>query len=70
MFFFETARLAAVAKADRWTAGQAVRLDTTPEVILDAVRRGWLPDDIEATRSKYALEGNPPELEGATQHFH
>lgn len=35
-----------------------------PEVILEAVRRAWLPEDIESVSSKYALEGNPPPLEG------
>ena len=49
--------------AERWTAGQAARLNTTPEVILDAVRRGWLSEQIEGVSSKYALEGHPPPLE-------
>ena len=40
------------------------RLDTTPEEILEAVRRGWLPEQVEGVESKYALEGNPPELVG------
>jgi hypothetical protein len=33
------------------------RLQTTPEEILDAVLRGWLPEQIEVVSSKYALEG-------------
>ncbi len=28
--------------------------------ILEAVRRGWLPEDIEGVSSKFALEDNPP----------
>ena len=53
----EAARKAAVAKAERWTELQAARLDTSPEVILEAIRRGpWLPDQIEGVSSKYALE--------------
>ena len=50
--------------AERWTAGQAARLQTMPEAILKAIRRGpWLPDQIEGVESKYALEGNPPPIE-------
>ncbi len=57
----EAARVAAVAKAEGWTIGQAARLDTTPEAILEAIRRGpWLPAHIEVTESKYALEDDPP----------
>ena len=39
-------------------------MNTTPEVILEAVRRGWLPEQIEKVSSKYALEAHPPPLEG------
>ncbi len=61
----EALRTAAVEKGERWTAGQAARLDTSPEVILEAIRRGpWLPEQIEQVRSKYALESGPPQLEG------
>ncbi len=43
MFVNEAARTAAVAMAERWTDRQAWRLNTTPEVILEAVReRAWL----------------------------
>ncbi len=38
-------------------------LQTMPEVILETVRRGWLPEQIEGVSSKYALEGHPPPLE-------
>ncbi len=38
-------------------------MQTSPEEILEAVRRGWLPEDIEGVSSKYALEGSPPPLE-------
>ncbi len=55
----EQARAAAVEKARRWTAGQAARLDTSPEEILAAVRRGWLPENIEEGTSKYQLEDGP-----------
>ncbi len=64
-YYDETARLAAIAKAERWTDWQAWRLNTTPEVILEAVReRAWLPEQIEGVSSKYALEDDPPPLEG------
>ena len=55
-FYNEDARLAAVARAERWTARQAARLDTSPETILEAIRRAWLPEDIEGVSSKYRLE--------------
>ncbi len=60
IFYVERERLAAVAKAERWTAGQAARLGTSPDEILEVVRRGWLPEQIEGVSSKYAVEGNPP----------
>ncbi len=61
----EQLRVSAVEKARRWTINQAARLDTSPEVILEAIRRGpWLPEQIEGVESKYALEGIPPELVG------
>ena len=61
----EAARVAAVQKARRWTAGQAARLNTSPVAILEAIRRGpWLPEQLEQVRSKYALEDHPPPLEG------
>ena len=61
----EAPRVEARRRAERWTAHQAARLHTTPENILEAIReRAWLPEDIEGVSSKYALEGNPPELVG------
>ena len=51
-------------RAGPWLAAAGTRLDTTPETILETVRRGWLPEQIEAVSSKYRLEGNPPELVG------
>ncbi len=60
----EQARKAAVAKADAWTLGQAARLEVMPKEILEAVRRGWLPENIAAARTKYALEDDPPQLQG------
>ena len=63
IFYVERERQSAVARAERWTAGQTARLNTTPEVILEIVRRGWLPEQIEGVSSKYALEYRPPPLE-------
>ncbi len=62
----EQLRQSAVAKAERWTAAQAARLDTLPEAILETVLRGWLPEQIEAVTSRYALEDHPPPLEVST----
>ncbi len=65
MAYNNPARTAAVAKAERWTDRQAWRLNTTPEVILEAVReRAWLPEQIEGVSSRYALEDHPPSLAG------
>ena len=37
-------------------------------MILEVIRdRVWLPEDIEAISSKYALEGHPPPLEGVPE---
>lgn len=58
--YSEAERTAAVAKASRWTARQAIRLCTSPEEILAAVRRGWLPELLEQATSRYQLENNPP----------
>ena len=57
----EAARKAAVQKGDAWTLGQAARLEVMPKEILAAVRRGWLPENIESVSSKYHLEDNPPQ---------
>ena len=56
----EASRVAAVAKANRWTLIQAARLELMPKEITAAVRRGWLPEQIEGVSSRYVLEGNPP----------
>ena len=55
----EQARKAALNSGERWTLAQAARLQTSPAVILDAVRWGWLPEQIEGVTSKYALEDGP-----------
>ncbi len=36
----------------------------TPEAILEAVLRGWVPELLEDAPNKFALEGRPPKLEG------
>ena len=56
----EYARKAAVEHADAWTLAQSARLATSPAVILDAIKRGWLAEQIERVVSKYALEDGPP----------
>ena len=39
----------------------------TPAVILEAVRRGWLPEQVERVSSKYVLEDHPPPLEDVSE---
>ena len=46
---------------------QSARLGMTPEVILETVRLGWLPEQIEGVSSKHALEGQPPPLEDVSE---
>jgi len=60
----EAARKAAVQKANAWTLGQAARLEVMPKEILATIRRGWLPEQVEAVSSKYHLEDDPPQLNG------
>ena len=56
-----------VARTDR----QAWRLNTTPAVILEAIREhAWLPEQIEGVSSQYHLEDHPPlctEIVGAIE---
>ena len=54
------AQAKAVEHADAWTLAQAARLDTSPAMVLDAIKRGWLPEQIKGVTSKYALEDGPP----------
>ena len=54
----ERARYA--AKAERWTVNQAQRLNCSADEILDAIKAGWLPENVESITSRYALEGVPP----------
>ncbi len=65
----EQLRVAVVAKDKAWTENQAARLDVTPDEIMEAVRLGWLPEQIEGVSSKYALEGHPPPLESVLAAF-
>ena len=51
-------------KANSWSRDHAARLKTTPAEILEAARRGWLPEQIEGVASKHHLEGPSPPLDG------
>ena len=53
-------RLAAVKRAEAWTRGQATRLGVSPDDILGAVRRGWLPEHLERVSHAVVLQGDPP----------
>ena len=65
ILYDEVARVESRRKAEHWLVRQAARLDTTPQVILKAIReRAWLPEQIVKVTSRYALEGKPPPLEG------
>ncbi len=47
--------------AETWTATQAERLGVTPEAIEATIRRGWLPDQIDAARTAAELLCEPPD---------
>lgn len=65
ILFDHRARVAAVEKAEAWTAAQAARLQTNCDFILEAIReRCWLPEQIEKVTSRYSLVGIPPTLTG------
>lgn len=53
-----------VEKTDVWTRSRAVRLSVNSDAILAAVRRGWLPELLEAVQTRYALESLSPPLDG------
>ena len=67
IFYDEKARIESRRKAERWTDNQARRLNTTPVVILEAVLRGWLPEQLEKVSSKYRFEDGPPPLGGVPE---
>ena len=48
-------------QAHAWTAAQADRLGVSPEAIEATIRRGWLPDQIDAARTAAELLLGPPE---------
>ncbi len=49
------------ATAEAWTANQAERLGVTPDAIEATIKRGWLPDQIDAARTAAELLGEPPD---------
>lgn len=65
----EDARRAAVEKAERWTREQAERLGYETEEILAAIRRGWLPEEVEALAVAEAdqLDGPPPRIRAVAE---
>lgn len=57
-----------VRQAQTWTRQQAERLKATEAEILSAIKRGWLPEHIEAVSSRYHLESLPPALPDVPVH--
>ncbi len=49
------------ATAEAWTANQAERLGVTPDAIEATIKRGWLPDQIDAARTAAELLCEPPD---------
>ena len=52
---------AACNRAEAWTANQAERLGVSPEAIETAIRRGWLPDQLDKVQDPAELLLPPPE---------
>ena len=48
-------------QAEAWTANQAERLGVTPEAIEATIKRGWLPDEIDAAETAAELLCEPPD---------
>ena len=48
-------------QAHAWTAAQATRLGVTPEAITATIKRGWLPDEIDAAKTAAELLLEPPD---------
>jgi hypothetical protein len=49
------------AAAEAWTAAQAIRLSISAEAVETAIKRGWLPDQIDAVDTATELLVGPPE---------
>ena len=54
-------REAAAERAKAWTAHQAERLAISPEAIETAIKRGWLPDQLDKVQDPAELLLAPPE---------
>ena len=54
-------RDAATEQARAWTANQAERLGISSEAIETAIKRGWLPDEIDAVETAAELLCEPPD---------
>ena len=52
---------AARNRAEAWTAHQAQRLGISPEAIETAIKRGWLPDQLDKVQDPAELLLAPPE---------
>ena len=51
----------ATEQARAWTANQAERLGISSEAIEATIRRGWLPDEIDAVETAAELLCEPPD---------
>lgn len=58
--YSEGARKSFQDKAEAWNRRQAARLGVSCECILGAIKRGHLPEAIEAMADKHPLELAPP----------
>ncbi len=57
----EYGRRAAADRAKAWTVHQADRLGISPEAIETAIKRGWLPDQLDKVQDPAELLLPPPE---------
>ena len=59
MLFNQSDRKFHSKRAKAWTEGQAKRLGVSPEEILEAIRRGWLPEHVELIETSSQLQDEP-----------
>ena len=50
----------AAGRAKAWTANQADRLGISPEAVSVAIKRGWLPAEIDSAATALELLLDPP----------
>ena len=61
---YQPGREVAADRAKAWTAHQAERLHISPEAVSVAIKRGWLPAEIDSATTALELLLDPPARDG------